>query len=53
MEKRLDNLSWRPRWISHLGSIKGCLEYLNLDISDGWLYGGTGHAFVLNLHDVV
>ena len=53
MEKRLDNLNWQPRFISHLGSIKGCLEYLNLDISNGWLYGATGHAFVINVHDVV
>lgn len=53
MEKKLDNLKWRPRWISHLGSIKRCLEYLNLDVSDGWLYDSTGHAFIINIHDVV
>jgi len=53
MEKKLENLRWRPRWISHLGCIKGCLEYLGVDVSDAWLFGATGHAFVINLHDVV
>jgi hypothetical protein len=36
-----------------LGCIKGCLDYLGIEISDAWLYGGTGHAFVINLHEDV
>ena len=52
MEK-LENCQWAPRWVSHLGCIKGCLDYLGMDISDAWLYGGTGHAFVINLHEDV
>ena len=32
-----------------MGCLISCVDYLGLDISDGWLYGGTGHAFVLNL----
>ena len=51
--KELENLKWDPSWVSHLGCVKGCLDYLGLDISKGWLYGGTGHAFVINMHDVV
>jgi hypothetical protein len=50
---KLENLRWAPRWVSHLGCLKGCLDYLGLEISDAWLYGGTGHAFVLNVHDLV
>ena len=46
----LQNLKWSPKWVSHLGCIKGCIDYLGLDISDAWLYGATGHAFVLNVH---
>ena len=42
-----------PRWISQLGCIKGCLDYLGLAVSDAWLYGSTGQAFVLNVHEVV
>jgi len=51
--KQLENLRWAPRWVSHLGCVKGCLDYLGLDISDAWLFGGTGHAFIMNVHDVV
>ncbi len=51
--KKLENLRWVPRWVSHLGCIKGCLDYLGLDVSDAWLFGATGHAFVLNVHEVL
>jgi hypothetical protein len=51
MEHKLENLRWKPMWVSHLGCVKGCLEYLNLDVSDAWLFGGTGHAFIINLHE--
>lgn len=47
--KKLDRLTWSPRWVTHLGCVKGCLDYLGIDISDAWLYGGTGHAFILNM----
>lgn len=47
--KTLDGLRWRPRWVSHLG----CLEYLGVEISDAWLYGATGHAFVINIHEAL
>ena len=53
MKKELENLRWKPRWASRLGCIAGCLDYLGLDVSDAWLYGATGHAFVLNVHDVI
>jgi hypothetical protein len=49
--KALDGLGWVPHWVSHLGCIKGCLDYLGIEITDGWLYGGTGHAFVMNVSD--
>ena len=47
--KSLENLKWRPRWVSHLGCIEGCLKYLKMDVSPAWLYGGTGHAFIINM----
>jgi hypothetical protein len=53
MWKKLENPRWKPRWVSHLGCIKGCLEYLNLGVSDAWLFGATGHAFIINIHQVV
>lgn len=47
--KMLDGLRWSPRWASHVGCIKGCLNYLGCDVSDAWLFGATGHAFILNI----
>jgi len=47
--KKLENLKWVPRWVSHLGCIKGCLNYFKMPITDAWLYGATGHAFILNI----
>lgn len=47
--KQLENLRWVPRWASHVGCIKGCLNHLGIDVSDAWLFGATGHAFVLNI----
>jgi len=47
--KQLKDLHWVPRWASHVGCIKGCLNYLDIDVSDAWLFGATGHAFVLNI----
>ena len=51
--KTLEGLKWAPKWVSQLGCIKGCLVYLDLDVSDAWLFGGTGYAFVLNVHEEV
>lgn len=45
----LTNLRWTPRWASHMGCIKGCLDYLGIEVSDAWLFGATGHAFVINI----
>jgi len=51
--KKLENLEWNPKWVSHLGCVKGCLEYFGRDVSAAWLFGATGHAFVINIHEVV
>jgi hypothetical protein len=53
MMKKLENLRWSPKWVSHLGCVKGCLDYLGIEMTDAWLYGGTSHAFVLNISDVI
>ncbi len=53
MEKKIENLRWKPRWVSHLGCVKGCLDYLGLDVSDAWLFGATGHAFIINMREDV
>jgi len=48
-EKMLENLRWVPHWASHVGCLQGCLNYLGIEMSEAWLYGATGHAFVLNI----
>jgi len=32
-----------------MGCLKGCLDYLEMGISEAWLFGITGHAFVNNI----
>ena len=53
MIRQIEGLRWQPRWVSHFGCVKGCLDHLGVDMSWGWLYGGTGHALVINIHEVV
>ncbi|MBI3923266.1 MAG: hypothetical protein HY318_17730 [Armatimonadetes bacterium] len=36
--------------VLHIACLKGCLDYLGAGISYSWLCGGTGHAFVINIH---
>ena len=49
MEKQLNNSRWMPLWVSHIGCLKGCLDFLGINHSVGWLFGGTGHAFIMNI----
>lgn len=48
-QKKLNNLKFVPRATSHMGALEGCLNYLGIDVSPGWLYGSTGHAFVMGI----
>ena len=47
--KKLANLNWTLSWTSIIGSVHGCLKYLGVDPGFSWLYGGTGHAFIINM----
>jgi hypothetical protein len=47
--RELEGLRIRQRSVERLGCIKGCLEYLGSEVSFPWLYGGTGHAFIISL----
>ncbi len=51
--KEIKELNWKPRWVSHLGCLQGCLDYLDLGLSDAWLFGVSGHAFIINIHEEV
>ncbi len=48
--KRLEGLTWEPRWMSFVGCLEGCLRYLGSRVTVEWLYGATGRAFALNIH---
>ena len=50
MGKKLDGLEWKSAWTSHIGCVRGCMEFLGLGVSEAWVFGGTGHAFVINVH---
>ncbi|MCK5526319.1 MAG: hypothetical protein KAJ05_04175 [Candidatus Latescibacteria bacterium] len=50
---KLEALKWKPMWVTHLGCLQGCLNYLGVHVSDAWLFGASGHAFILNMHEVV
>lgn len=45
---QLTNVKWQPMWTTLLGCTKGCLNYLGIEVSTPWLFGATGHAFLLN-----
>ncbi|MEJ2549387.1 MAG: hypothetical protein P8Z42_03655 [Anaerolineales bacterium] len=47
----LNGLRWKPKWVSQLGCLQGCLDYLGVPVSDAWLFGISGHAFVINIHE--
>jgi hypothetical protein len=47
--KILDGLQYPRRLTIFLACLEGAAQYLKIDVSPGWLYGGTGHAFVMCL----
>jgi hypothetical protein len=42
-------LKRRPYFISHLGAIHGCIDFLGVDIDPAWIFGATGYAFMINV----
>ncbi|MBN2048037.1 MAG: hypothetical protein JW750_09355 [Anaerolineaceae bacterium] len=46
--KTLDRLNWQPHWTSHMGCLIGCAEYLDAGLTPAEVFGGTGHAFIIN-----
>jgi len=47
--KKLPNLAWTPVWTSVLGCIHGALDFLKIAPDISWLFGATGHAFIINM----
>jgi len=34
-----------------MGVVKAVLDYYHLDSTEAWAFGGSGHAFLINIHD--
>jgi hypothetical protein len=47
----LKGLKHRPMWMTHMGCLIACVEHLKIDASPAWVYGASGHAFALNIHE--
>jgi beta-lactamase regulating signal transducer with metallopeptidase domain len=44
---------WQNMFITQVTCLKPCLEHLGIKISLPWLYGATGRAFMINIHETL
>lgn len=49
--KKLENFHYRQLWTTHIACIDSCQHFLGLGHSTAWVFGATGHAFIINMHD--
>ena len=47
---RLESLKQAPFNTTMMGAMRGALDYYGIAASDAFLYGASGHAFVMNIH---
>ena len=50
---KLENLKMPPFNTSLMGVIKGVFDYYGIKVSNAMLFGGSGHAFLMNIHEVI
>lgn len=50
---RIDRLEWVARWLTSLGCLEGCANYLGYSYPEGWAAGATGDAFAIRIHKEV
>jgi len=48
--KALHGLEFKDTFFTGLGALWGCLDYLEADLNEAWIYGISGTAFALNAH---
>ena len=51
VEKIIPNLKMYPFETTMMGVLKGITDYFDIAVSDAWLFGGSGHAFLINIHE--
>ena len=49
----IDNLRMRPFNATLMGVLRGVVDYYGIAMSDAMLFGGSGHAFVMNIHETL
>ena len=49
MQAQLEGIRPRRAWVTYYGAVGGCLDYLGVELSDAWLYGGTGWPFIMDM----
>ena len=49
----LENLRQHPFNTTLLGVMRGVADFREMAISDATLFGGTGHAFLINIHEAL
>jgi len=48
---KLENLSQGRLNTTLMGVVKAVLDYYHLESSEAWTFGGSGHAFLINIHE--
>jgi hypothetical protein len=48
---KIENLRMPPFNTTLSGVVKGVLDYYGIKVSDAAAFGGSGHAFLINIHD--
>ena len=49
--RHIPNLKMAPYNTTLMGVLKGVADYYGLRASDAWLFGASGHAFLINIHE--
>jgi hypothetical protein len=50
---QLENLSQGRLNTTLMGVVKAVMDYYRLEASEAWAFGGSGHAFLINIHEQI
>jgi hypothetical protein len=50
---KLENLKMHPFNTTLMGVVKGVLDYYGIETSNAMAFGGSGHAFLINIHEQI
>jgi len=49
--KAIPNLKMPPLNTTLMGALKGVADFFDMPVSNAWLFGGSAHAFLINIHE--